>query len=50
MLKPRLARRKIATALVAAYAVLALASPLAVAATGSSDHRPAGAGSGKRVR
>lgn len=49
MLKPRPARRKTASALVAVYAAMALAPPLALA-NPSCDHKPIGAGSGKRVR
>ena len=45
----RLARRTTATALVAVFAALALSSPLALAKS-SCDHKPIGAGSGKRVR
>ena len=45
----RLARTRTATALAAAIAILALASPPALA-RGSTDHKPAAAGGGKRVR
>jgi hypothetical protein len=45
----RLARTKTATALVAACAVLALMSPVALAGK-SSEYKPVGHGGGKRVR
>ena len=45
----RLARTRTAAVLATAFAVLALASPLALA-NPSCDHKPIGAGSGKRVR
>ena len=45
----RLARTRTATAVVAVFAALALASPLALA-NPSGDHKPIGAGRGKRVR
>jgi hypothetical protein len=45
-----LARTRIGTALATAVALLALAAPGALAAGKSCDHKPLGAGSGKRVR
>lgn len=49
MLTLRLARKRTATTLIAACAVVALASPIAVAKP-SVDHKPVAAGGGKRVR
>jgi hypothetical protein len=43
-------RTRTGTAFATALAVLALSSPAALAAGKSCDHKPAGAGSGKRVR
>jgi hypothetical protein len=50
MLTLRLARTQTAAALATALAAVAIGSPAALAAGKGCDHKPVGAGSGKRVR